>query len=1290
MATESIQPGALQGHSASERSTPALGIGDIVTAIMTPLASIKLTVFLLLLATIVVFIATVQQSWMDMWSVKRMHYDSWIIGIPYQHLFVERWFPSMQNVPGKFYIPSGKAIIYALLVNLCCAHMLRYRIKATGVKLWLGAATAVAAGLVTWLITFNTLSSDGFQKEPPISYRQMWQMMQIVLLGLSLSCVAGIFLSKKGDRIRKSVFAACAFVGFAMLGTIVGLGEKSFIGNEGMRILWQLAQATIAACVGWLACVLLFHRKAGIVLLHFGVAGLMLNELYVTYTNDENRIQFSEGQTTSRAYDTRDTEFFIVDRSDPESDKISVIPESILKSGEWVKGEGLPFQVRCVEFMDNSTPVSSRGANEGFTGIGKFRKASDIDPFNDDRVDVAAAVIELQTNDGQPLGKQWLASQWYTDLGFVFEQEQYMIDAVEVDGKQMAFGLRYRSEYKPYELGLKDVRAEYYPGTKEPKWFSSNITLTDLESKTQTSHEIYMNNPLRYGGETFYQSNYRDLGEGTEQSVLQVVRNHGWMIPYICCMFTVVGLAAQFCSSLVAHLEKNQKKRDAEISKLKLDDAAIAPGQDRAKSRVAAMLSLKTMRLPGILAFVALGLYALSGLMKANRPVETTEGMRLDPFGQIPILSEGRVQPLDSFARNTARQFSKREFVYDGDLEKQPAIKWLADTMFQAPGHDKYKLFRIEDLEVLQSLELPAEATAGEPKGARFRYSLEQLVPHSAKIRSIVPDPEQVPPETWTAFQKRINQVRIRKLITQFLGVVVEQKPVSEVGFGDVMARGRLPSNTIRLIPDAKGSDTWHPLSKGQNLQWIQHKAKELNVKTVSALLGKLAEDSESEFSRFRQMQIVDGFFEMPEFRADMDKSGIEEVLSSQKWRSVLRRFEGAVDGGMHAMLTEFNSGEHDIDTSGENDVLGTKLAGLFAQMGEAWRSNNAEQFNELTGQYLAAVNAHPKSSSQSGKLAVEGLYNGWSPFYIAMVLYLFGFAAVLAGWSCFGFSEAMGKNFFAIAVGIMVVAVLVQFTGLVMRVYISGRPPTTNLYSSAITVSAIFVLVMLLIEYVTKLGIGSAMGCIGAFAALMWAWTMSIVDGDTFTVLVAVLDTQFWLSTHVVCITIGYAVTFAAGVLGVAYILATMFTPVLDKQRRRLFANLIYGVSCCALFFSFFGTVLGGLWGDDSWGRFWGWDPKENGALMIVLWSALLLHARWGGVVKERGLAIIAALGNVVVLWSWKGVNSMGVGLHAYAGTSDDLSLTYIVIVALVHVAIVLLACVPTKFWYSHIRHVN
>ena len=93
----------------------------------------------------------------------------------------------------------------------------------------------------------------------------------------------------------------------------------------------------------------------------------------------------------------------------------------------------------------------------------------------------------------------------------------------------------------------------------------------------------------------------------------------------------------------------------------------------------------------------------------------------------------------------------------------------------------------------------------------------------------------------------------------------------------------------------------------------------------------------------------------------------------------------------------------------------------------------------------------------------------------------------------------------------------------------------------------------------------------------------------------------------------------------------AWLFTQCLDRDLFRGLGQMLYGVVCFAMFFSFFGTVLGGIWADQSWGRFWGWDPKENGALLIVLMNALILHARWAGLVKQRGMAVLAIVGNMV-----------------------------------------------------------
>jgi hypothetical protein len=127
---------------------------------------------------------------------------------------------------------------------------------------------------------------------------------------------------------------------------------------------------------------------------------------------------------------------------------------------------------------------------------------------------------------------------------------------------------------------------------------------------------------------------------------------------------------------------------------------------------------------------------------------------------------------------------------------------------------------------------------------------------------------------------------------------------------------------------------------------------------------------------------------------------------------------------------------------------------------------------------------------------------------------------------------------------------------------------------------------------------------------------------------------------------------------------------------------KMVYGVICFASVTSFAGTVLGGIWADQSWGRFWGWDPKENGAALIVLANLLILHARWGGMIRERGVAVLAVFGNIVTAWSWFGTNMLGVGLHSY-GFMDS-AVFWLVSFCVLQLAIMSLGFVPVAKWRS------
>ena len=138
----------------------------------------------------------------------------------------------------------------------------------------------------------------------------------------------------------------------------------------------------------------------------------------------------------------------------------------------------------------------------------------------------------------------------------------------------------------------------------------------------------------------------------------------------------------------------------------------------------------------------------------------------------------------------------------------------------------------------------------------------------------------------------------------------------------------------------------------------------------------------------------------------------------------------------------------------------------------------------------------------------------------------------------------------------------------------------------------------------------------------------------------------------------------------------------VVDSATADALTRMVYGIVCFATLFSLIGTVLGGIWADQSWGRFWGWDPKENGALIIVIWNAVILHARWGGLVKQRGLMALAIFGNIVTSWSWFGVNMLGVGLHSYGFM--DAAFYWLIAFVASQVAIIALSQLPLAKWRS------
>jgi ABC-type transport system involved in cytochrome c biogenesis permease subunit len=346
-----------------------------------------------------------------------------------------------------------------------------------------------------------------------------------------------------------------------------------------------------------------------------------------------------------------------------------------------------------------------------------------------------------------------------------------------------------------------------------------------------------------------------------------------------------------------------------------------------------------------------------------------------------------------------------------------------------------------------------------------------------------------------------------------------------------------------------------------------------------------------------------------------------------------------------------------------------------WAAMATSFAAGDSATFNRVLDDYSGQLQRD--LPGRVWKAKVESVFNQLQPFYSAMVIYVLIF--ILAAGSWLVWPQTLGRYAFAL----LVVTFVVHSAGLITRMYLEGRPPVTNLYSSAVFIGWGAVLLGIFLERFFRNGIGSATAAMIGFITLLIAHHLSM-DGDTMEMMRAVLDTNGWLATHVVCVTLGYASTFLAGFLALTYIVRGAFTPSLDRATAQSLARMVYGIVCFATLFSFVGTILGGIWADQSWGRFWGWDPKENGALLIVLWNAIILHARWGGLVRQRGLMVLAVFGNVVTSWSWFGVNMLGIGLHSY-GFMDS-AFPWLIAFGASQLAFIVIGLLPPHLWRSRL----
>jgi ABC-type transport system involved in cytochrome c biogenesis permease subunit len=593
------------------------------------------------------------------------------------------------------------------------------------------------------------------------------------------------------------------------------------------------------------------------------------------------------------------------------------------------------------------------------------------------------------------------------------------------------------------------------------------------------------------------------------------------------------------------------------------------------------------------------------------QPPKPKNGFDLAGFGRLPVLMDGRVQPLDSVARNSLLSFSGRSIVRLTNGSSLSALEWLAKTMTQPEQADHLKIFRIQHPDL--------EGVLGTDKIGLEYYSLNDLTHQWQSLSD----------QARKLLNSEGGSEDMVKLRTPF------QKDLMHL-FNSVMVYTRLKSC---LEPEG-----------------ARDFAGELELYQASIGPGRTALELSQQGKPYEKEdeQRLAAFFKR------------YETLSELAYPTVIPPLPGQARANWN------NTGATLMETlhSGQMHPAATH----YAAMAAACQSNRPAQFNQALANYRVWMQENDLYPALK-KGGQEYFFNQIEPFYKSMVIYV---AALLLGcvfW--INMSEPVRRTGFAL----LVLAFVIHSLGLGFRMYLEGRPPVTNLYSSAIFIGWGACLFGIFLEKIFKGGIGLVVAGFIGFATLIIAHHLAL-SGDTMEMLQAVLDTNLWLATHVVVVTSGYTAMFVAGILAIIYIARGFFTRSLTPEAARTLSRMVYGIVCFATLFSFVGTILGGIWADQSWGRFWGWDPKENGALLIVLWNAIILHARWGGLIKDRGLMAMAVFGNIITSFSWFGVNMLGIGLHSYGFM--DKAFPWLVGFDISQALLVALALMPLRFWAS------
>ena len=560
----------------------------------------------------------------------------------------------------------------------------------------------------------------------------------------------------------------------------------------------------------------------------------------------------------------------------------------------------------------------------------------------------------------------------------------------------------------------------------------------------------------------------------------------------------------------------------------------------------------------------------------------------------IPIQEGGRIKPLDTFARNQALAFyGKRKIKH----EKLTAIDWLLNLFtYPEKGLDQ-QIFNIRNPEVVNALEL-------EWTNNFHKYSYNEIYPgvenQLTLIRSIFEKKENDRDAFESQFAELYQNIMKYREIVSSLSCLLplftvyspETAESLHIEPGQLTSYAHIMSHRSSLFSSSQGI-----LSKPE-AEWSE------TEREIALLLYNLQQASSDEFAK--ALKIIPP--------SENDSSGL--------WISPWELFDG-----------------RDIEPH-QDKMVKSLEAFLSARF-----DNNINAQNAALKSYKAGILSFPGERIDFSILKHESWLNKAKLFTNSLVFYLLGFIFLGISWMI------RPTLFRRIAFGTIILGFLLHTYGIYLRMVIMSRPPISTIYETVVFVGFVIVLFSLVIEYLRQDGLGVFLGSTSG-AMLHYVGFGYAADGDTLEMLVAVLNSNFWLATHVTTIILGYGTSLMAGLIGHLYLIEKIRVPKESARLKSIYNNM-FGVTLIALFFTLFGTILGGIWADQSWGRFWGWDPKENGALLIVLWQLMMVHMRLSGLAKPDKFALGMVLNNIIVIMAWFGVNLLSIGLHSYGFVS-------------------------------------